>query len=356
MRCVRDDLTAQTITLHYLSDGSISLRFLYQKQEFLVPIIILLKGLKNCTDREIYEQIVRGNFTQKQISDRVEAILAQGKNQNIYDSNQSKALIGSRFRVVLAGVTDEMSDIEVGDLFLSKYICIHTSSYESKFNTLLLMINKLYAAVSDETEFDNLDSVAHHDVLLGGHLYMQILAENLFDALHINLRARITREIKRDSFDAQKFRDINTTTRMIESSAAIGKRIENFLATGNLISRTNLDLMQTSGFSIIADKLNNIRYLSHFRSIHRGQYFAEQKTTSVRKLLPESWGFLCPVHTPDGAPCGLLNHISMSCVPIGSEESDIDINTLQTALSELGMNSLTSDLCLNYNCSYYPVM
>jgi len=24
-------------------------------------------------------------------------------------------------------------------------------------------------------------------------------------------------------------------------------------------------------------------------------------------------GFLCPVHTPDGSPCGLLNHLSRSC-------------------------------------------
>ncbi|MFO0131361.1 MAG: hypothetical protein ACK52J_02095 [bacterium] len=40
------------------------------------------------------------------------------------------------------------------------------------------------------------------------------------------------------------------------------------------------------------------------------------KTTTVRKLLPEQWGFVCPVHTPDGGPCGLLNHISMSCVPL----------------------------------------
>ena len=44
------------------------------------------------------------------------------------------------------------------------------------------------------------------------------------------------------------------------------------------------------------------------------------KTTTVRKLLPEAWGFLCPVHTPDGHPCGLLNHISMKCVPIPNEE------------------------------------
>ena len=101
---------------------------------------------------------------------------------------------------------------------------------------------------------------------------------------------------------------------------SIGKKLENFLATGNLVTRSQLDLQQTAGFTIVADKLNFTRYLSHFRSIHRGQYFTEMKTTTVRKLLPEAWGYICPVHTPDGAPCGLLNHITLSCAPIPSEE------------------------------------
>jgi len=355
-RAVRDDLTAQTITLHYLSDGSITLRFLYQKQEFLIPIIMILKGLKDCTDKQIYERIVKGNFNQKQISDRVEAILGVGKDSNVYNSQQCKALMGSRFRVVLAGVTSEMSDIDVGDLLLHKHICIHTDSYEEKFDTICLMIDKLYAAVANETELDDLDSVANQDVLLGGHLYSQILVEKLFDCLHINLRQRLKKEFTRYNFDSIKFRDIHTTKKLIESSGMIGKRMEHFLATGNLISRTNLDLMQTAGFSIIADKLNSIRFLSHFRSIHRGQYFAEQKTTSVRKLLPESWGFLCPVHTPDGAPCGLLNHISMSCVPIGSEEVTVDKHKLKHVFGELGMNSISSDFNLNYSKTYYPVV
>lgn len=72
----------------------------------------------------------------------------------------------------------------------------------------------------------------------------------------------------------------------------IGQKLSYFLATGNLISQSGLDLQQTTGYTIVAEKLNFYRYLSHFRCIHRGAFFAELKTTTVRKLLPESWGTL----------------------------------------------------------------
>lgn len=71
----------------------------------------------------------------------------------------------------------------------------------------------------------------------------------------------------------------------------IGSKVEYLLTTGNLSSPTGLDLMQVSGFTIVADKLNFVRYLSHFRCVHRGAYFSQMKTTSVRKLLPDSWGW-----------------------------------------------------------------
>ena len=73
------------------------------------------------------------------------------------------------------------------------------------------------------------------------------------------------------------------------------------------------------------------RYLSHFRSVHRGAYFAELRTTTVRKLLPESWGFLCPVHTPDGSPCGLLNHFTAAC-RIVAQPSDSPPDTRQAVI------------------------
>ena len=136
------------------------------------------------------------------------------------------------------------------------------------------------------------------------------------------------------------------------------KKLEHFLATGNLISRSNLDLQQTAGFTVVADKLNQVRYLSHFRSIHRGQYFTEMKTTTVRKLLPESWGYLCPVHTPDGSPCGLLNHITLSCAPLPSEEFDMREQQMnfKRLLTQLGMNPVDSDFGLVFPYKYLPIM
>mgnify|MGYP001807697408 CR=1 FL=1 len=79
---------------------------------------------------------------------------------------------------------------------------------------------------------------------------------------------------------------------------------------------------------VVAEKLNFFRYLSHFRSVHRGAYFAELRTTTVRKLLPESWGFMCPVHTPDGAPCGLLNHFTAACSIVTQGSSNEELTSL----------------------------
>ena len=91
-------------------------------------------------------------------------------------------------------------------------------------------------------------------------------------------------------------------------------------------------MMQNSGLSVVADKLNFIRYLSHFRCVHRGASSAKMRTTTVRKLLPESWGFLCPVHTPDGEPCGLMNHMTASCELVAQSWSTVSLPGLLCSL------------------------
>lgn len=139
-----------------------------------------------------------------------------------------------------------------------------------------------------------------------------IIRERIEECLN-GIRAQIMQDVRRGD-NAVDFFDPRYINKVIARvNFDIGARLANFLATGNLISPTGLDLQQASGFTIVAEKLNWWRYISHFRCIHRGAFFAELKTTTVRKLLPEAWGFLCPVHTPDGSPCGLLNHLSRTC-------------------------------------------
>ncbi|GJU06143.1 DNA-directed RNA polymerase I subunit 2 [Tanacetum coccineum] len=63
-----------------------------------------------------------------------------------------------------------------------------------------------------------------------------------------------------------------------------------------------------AGMTVMAEKLIFLSFLSHFRAVLRGSSLAGLCTTCAL------WGFVCPVHTPDGAPCGLLNHMTASCL------------------------------------------
>jgi DNA-directed RNA polymerase I subunit RPA2 len=69
--------------------------------------------------------------------------------------------LGSRFRAVLDGISHSLSDIEVGRFLIERLLLVHVKNFKDKFNTLCLMIEKLYGIVSEECGVDNLDSVAN---------------------------------------------------------------------------------------------------------------------------------------------------------------------------------------------------
>lgn len=106
--------------------------------------------------------------------------------------------------------------------------------------------------------------------------------------------------------------------KLLDAQKDIGRALHYFLVTGNLVSSSGLDMMQVSGYTIVAEKLNYFRYLSHFRSVHRGQFFTTMKTTEVRKLLPESFGYE-PQHSTQQAAqrCSLVCPFSeLTCLSL----------------------------------------
>ncbi|KAF8897916.1 hypothetical protein BD779DRAFT_1432675 [Infundibulicybe gibba] len=310
IRCVRPDQTSVTNNLHYLSNGSAMLRFSWRKQEYVIPIMLILKALVGASDKEIFEGIIMQDYDNTFMTDRVELLLRSFKMFTMHTGQQCLEYLGDKFRVIL-GMPEDWTNAALGAWLVQKVVLVHLDSPRDKFRMLLFMLRKLYAVVSASACADNPDSPQHQEVLLPGSLYAMIIKERMEEILN-QIRLNISTDVRNGV--VVDFNDKRYFTKVVSRvNFDIGAKLSNFLATGNLVSPTGLDLQQASGFTIVAEKLNWQRYISHFRCIHRGAFFAELKTTTVRKLLPEAWGFLCPVHTPDGSPCGLLNHLSRTC-------------------------------------------
>lgn len=350
IRSVRPDQTSQTNVLHYLTDGNVTVRFSWRKNEYLMPVVMILKALVDTNDREIAAGIIgtahNGQKPNTFVSERTELLLRTFKVYNLKSRSQVLAHIGEKFRPVL-GIPITLTDERAGEEFLRRMILPHLGNVNvteaqnnDKFQLMLFMVRKLYSLAAGDCTIDNPDAVANQEVLLSGYLYGMILKESISEWLgQVGAAAQEHCRSKNITFAEKSFSNDFLTRVVRRTTENLAQRLDYFLSTGNLSSPTGLDQSQTSGFSIVAEKINFYRFISHFRCIHRGAFFAELKVTTVRKLLPESWGFLCPVHTPDGSPCGLLNHLAHQCeIPTKPADS----SKIDKTLSKLGLASTPS--------------
>jgi DNA-directed RNA polymerase I subunit RPA2 len=342
MKCVREDLFAKSLYLHYSYDGNIFLNVTIRKAEYLFPAVIVLKALEEISDRQLYNLLVRGFEDDSFVSERVEVLINESHKRSVYSREQCLAYLGLLLKGIIQANNPSYTHAQVGEIFLQEYIFVHCSTNSEKINTMCTMIQKLYSLVSGKTEPDNVDALVNQDILLPGHFYMMFFREKI-EEIYEGIKMKVIKDVQKGK-ELLKIREMSYLERAIQSSTTIGKKIEYLLATGNLKSQTGLDLMQMNGYSVIAEKLNNMRFQSHLRSVHRGAYFTEMKTTKVRKLLPENWGFFCPVHTPDGGLCGLLNHLSygcrIQCAPVKNFQKEAFI----AICVQLGMYAINSNL------------
>eukprot|EP00794_Sanderia_malayensis_P003438 gene3438-3933_t len=286
--------------------------------------------LISTSDFFIYKELIKGFEHDNGYKDGMANMLREAQNEGLNSQNSFLKYLGEKFRIKMS-LPSYYKDEEVGSFLLRNCVLIHLKNGMDKFNFLVLMTQKLYSLVNDKCSPESPDNPMNQELLLGGHLYLMVLTEKL-DGMLNSVRIGIEKEAKIKGLQYQL--DEASFERALGRGINVGKQMEYFLATGNLISKTGLGLMQVSGFSVVADKLNMMRYLSHFRCVHRGAFFSQMRTTAVRKLLPEAWGFLCPVHTPDGAPCGLLNHLTANCQVVNTL---IQSSHLSKLLISLGM-------------------
>ncbi|KAI6225647.1 DNA-directed RNA polymerase [Aphelenchoides besseyi] len=313
MRCIREGVSAAIINLHYLDSASMVITIQYKRELFYVPLMYIMKALTDLSDAQIFEHMIRLRPGDSFWASCVKNMLLAAAEEGVKDKQSALLLLGARFRVALREKVAPWEPDEVAAKYvLHNCICIHLDNDQDKFHCLTLMSQKLISLAMGEILPESPDNPQFQEATVSGHIFLLIIRERLENVLGF-IRMKLEKiERQRGSnfhFDGKMFQQqLNNA-----GATEISRALEYFLATGNLATKNGLGLMQEQGFAVIAERINQLRFVSHFRAIHRGAFFMTTRTTDVRKLRPEAWGFICPVHTPDGAPCGLLNHVTASC-------------------------------------------
>ncbi|XP_028784333.1 DNA-directed RNA polymerase I subunit 2 isoform X2 [Neltuma alba] len=322
IRCVRADQSSVTVRLYYLRSGSARLGFWLKGREFLLPVGIVLKALVDTTDHEIYVNLTccynekhekgKGAVGTQLVGERAKIILDEVRDLSRFTRLQCLEYIGEYFQPLMDGL-DHDSYPTVAETVIKDHIFVHLDNNFDKFNLLIFMLQKLFSLIDQTSVPDSPDSLQNQEVLLPGHLITIYLKEKIEEWLQKG--KKFLEDELRDKNDKFDFCSLAHVKKVMEKNSArsVSTAVETMLRSGRLATQTGLDLQQKTGYSVQAERLNFLRFLSHFRAVHRGASFAGLRTTTVRKLLPDSWGFLCPVHTPDGEPCGLLNHMTSTC-------------------------------------------
>lgn len=260
VRCVRPDEFSLTNRCHYMSDGTAVFAITIRRAEYFIPAGILLKCFMEVSDRELYDKLV-GSATGDAahasfVAERAELLLRQAGRYGLHTRAQCVEYLGSLFRVTL-DLPARKTDLQVGEYLLRENLFIHLDKSADKLQLGIHMLLKLYALANGVCGEDNPDALTHHEVLLPGHLLLKFLREQLEVNLDI-IKQAFNRDIERAP-EAVNLADEEYVRKMAEKMVDVGQKFEYLLNTGNLVSKSGLDLSQATGFTVVAEKLNYYR-------------------------------------------------------------------------------------------------
>lgn len=289
-RCVKDDQVSNDMIIHYLTNGSVKVRILIDKMTVYLPLILLLRALCDYSNAKICQMLLQGCEHDTFYYACVTNMIKQIENEQLTSQEQILNYIGERTRGRYYHLEKWHSDPEIAHYLLQNSIAVHLDRYEDKFNFLVFCTKKLFAARRGDCALENVDSPQLQEIYTSGQIYVNYLLERMSIFLQ-NMRIYFTKlaAASSEELSAEKVRKS-----IQQQCNEIGREMIRFLSVGNIRAQSTAGLRQDTSFSVIAEKINYYRFLSHFRAVHRGSFFMEMRTTECRKLYPESWGFLCP--------------------------------------------------------------
>jgi len=179
----------------------------------------------------------------------------------------------------------------------------------------LLMTEKGLIPIDDRDAYPNKRIVTTGSLLT--HLFRQ-----LFQKVCKDIRSKFVHEVNNDSWKKGEtphpleVLNVNNLYKILKVSTIEGK-LKQALATGNFTvqglgtsSSTSLSNATKVGVSQVLNRLSYSATISHLRRIQT-PVEKSGKLLAPRKLHGTSWGYVCPVETPEGHSVGIVKALSM---------------------------------------------
>ena len=182
------------------------------------------------------------------------------------------------------------------------------------------MIRRLVLTEQGLIPIDDRDSYPNKRVVTTGSLLTHLFRQ-LFQKVCKDIRGKFVHEVNNDNWKKGEPRpldvlNVNNLYKILKVSTIEGK-LKQALATGNFTvqglgtsSSTSMSNATKMGVSQVLNRLSYLATISHVRRIQT-PVEKSGKLLAPRKLHGTSWGYMCPVETPEGHSVGIVKSMSM---------------------------------------------
>jgi len=182
------------------------------------------------------------------------------------------------------------------------------------------MIRRLVLTSCKQIPMDDRDAYPNKRVVTTGSLLMHLFRQ-LFQKVCNDTRNEFVQEVNNDNWKKGTPRpmdilNINNLYKILKLSTIEGK-LKQALATGNFTvqglgtsNSTSLSNATKVGVSQVLARMSYTSTVSHLRRIQT-PVEKSGKLLAPRKLHGTSWGFMCPVETPEGHSVGIVKNMAM---------------------------------------------
>ena len=200
------------------------------------------------------------------------------------------------------------------------------------------MIRRLVSTEKGLIPIDDRDSYPNKRVVTTGSLLTHLFRQ-LFQKVCKDIRGKFVHEVNNDNWKKGEARpldvlNVNNLYKILKVSTIEGK-LKQALATGNFtvqgLGTSNSTSMSNATKMGVSQVLNRLSYLATISHVRRIQTPVEKsgKLLAPRKLHGTSWGFMCPVETPEGHSVGIVKSMSMMTSITQHTPSSVTLDVLK---------------------------